>query len=153
MSGIHYDNVDVGGDVPSRREMWTVMGFIATAIIIAPTIYWLVTTDPESRKRGVTMILVMLIWSIVWNIGQWLIGERWIEVGIQNSDGTFSNLRRADPWLEFWALFVYDSIFEITMVYSPFIAIPYLLGLIKSQEIIENDEKAIKNNKRTNQIS
>ncbi|MFX1338443.1 MAG: hypothetical protein ACFFDK_07525, partial [Promethearchaeota archaeon] len=138
-SGISYSDVDVGGDVPSRREMWTIGGFIAQAIIIFPTIYWLGTTDSKSRKRGLYMILVMLVWATVWNIGQWLIGERWIEVGIQNSDGSYSNLQRADPMLEFWAM-VYDTIFEITLVYSPFLAIPYLLGLIKSEEIVVNNK-------------
>ncbi len=37
------------------------------------------------------------------------------------------------------------TIFEITLVYSPFLAIPYLLGLIKREEIevINNTEKEI----------
>lgn len=132
-NGINYNNIDVGGNVPSRRIMFTIGGTIATALIIAPTVYWLYTTDPESRKRGLYMIYVMLVWSIVWNIGQWLAGERWIEVGVQNPDGSYSNLRRADPMLEFWAM-VYDTIFDITLVYSPFLAIPYLLRLIKSEK-------------------
>ena len=133
LNGTNFTNVDVGGIVPSRRQMWDIPGIIATAIIIAPTIYWLAITDPKSRKRGLYMILIMLIWSIVWSIGQWVIGERWIEVGIVNIDGSFSDLRRADPITEFLAI-AYDAIFEITLVYSPFIAIPYLLGLIKSEK-------------------
>jgi len=143
-NGTNFTNVDVGGIVPSRRQMWDILGLIATTIIIAPTIYWLATTNSESRKRGLYMILVMLIWAIVWSIGQWIIGERWIEVGILNPDGTYSNLRRAEPILEFLAM-TYDAIFEITLVYSPFLAIPYLLGLIKSG-------KKVKNNKEMNEL-
>ena len=80
------------------------------------------------------MILIMAIWAFWWNFLSWLTGQRWIEVGTKNSDSTYSNLRRADALLEFWA-FVYNSIFEIVLVYAPFLAIPYLLGLIKSKEV------------------
>jgi len=148
LNGTNFTNVDVGGIVPSRRQMWDILGLIATVIIIAPTIYWLATTDTKSRKRGLYMILVMLIWAIVWNIGQWIIGERWIEVGILNPDGSYSNLRRAAPLLEFLAM-TYDTVFEITLVYSPFLAIPYLLGLIKSGKKVKNSKE--KNDILTNE--
>jgi hypothetical protein len=131
--GISYDNVDVGGKVPSRREMFSLNSVIGVAIIISPAIYWLIKTDSEVRKRGLYMILIMTIWAFWWNFLSWLTGQRWIEVGTKNSDGTYSNLHRADDLLEFWA-FVYNSIFEIVLVYAPFLAIPYLLGLIKSNE-------------------
>lgn len=132
-NGINYNNVDVGGEVPSRREMFSLNAIIGVAIIISPAIYWLITTDSESRKRGLYMILVMTIWASWWNYLSWLTGQRWIEVGIKNPDGSYSNLRRADPFLEIWA-FVYNTLFEIVLVYAPFLAIPYLLGLIKSDE-------------------
>ena len=131
--GIRYSNVNVGGKVPSRREMFSLNSVVGVAIIISPAIYWLITTDSESRKRGFYMILIMTVWAFWWNFLSWLTGQRWIEVGTKNPDGTYSNLRRADALLEFWA-FVYNSIFEIVLVYAPFLAIPYLLGLIKSKE-------------------
>ena len=131
--GISYKNVDVGGKVPSRREIFSLNSVVGVAIIISPSIYWLITTDSESRKRGLYMILIMAIWAFWWNFLSWLTGQRWIEIGTKNSDGTYSNLRQADDLLEFWA-FVYNSIFEIVLVYAPFLAIPYLLGLIKSKE-------------------
>jgi len=131
--GIRYTNVNVGGKVPSRREMFSLNSVVGVMIIISPAIYWLITTDSESRKRGLYMILIMTIWAFWWNYLSWLTGQRWIEVGTKNSDGTYTNLRRADDLLEFWAL-VYNSIFEIVLVYAPFLAIPYLLGLIKSKE-------------------
>lgn len=132
--GISYQNVDVGGKVPSRREMFSLNSVVGVAIIISPALYWLITTDSESRKRGLYMISIMTIWAFWWNFLSWLTGQRWIEVGTKNSDGTYSNLRRADDLLEFWA-FVYNSIFEIVLVYAPFLAIPYLLGLIKPKEV------------------
>ena len=131
--GISYTDVDVGGKVPSRREMFSLNSVVGVAIIISPAIYWLIKTDSESRKRGLYMILTMTIWAFWWNFLSWLTGQRWIEVGTKNSDGTYSNLHRANEMLEFWA-FVYNSIFEIVLVYAPFLAIPYLLGLIKSKE-------------------
>lgn len=132
--GISYANVDVGGKVPSRREMFSLNSVVGVVILISPAIYWLIKTDSESRKRGLYMILIMTIWAFWWNFLSWLTGQRWIEVGIKNSDGTYSNLRRADELLEFWAL-VYNSIFEIVLVYAPFLAIPNLLKLIKPKEV------------------
>lgn len=137
--GINYNNVNVGSNVHSRRDMFNIWAIIGALVLIPPAIYWLATTDPESRKRGLYLIGVLLVWSIPWNIVQWLGGQRWIEVGTQNPDGSYSNLRRADPMLEFWAM-VYNTVFEIALVYSPFYAIPCALGLIKNEraEIIAN---------------
>lgn len=90
---------------------------------------------PQNKKRILKLIYKMTKKvSVWWNFLSWLTGQRWIEVGTKNSDGTYSNLRRADALLEFWA-FVYNSIFEKVLVYAPFLAILYLLGLIKSNEV------------------
>lgn len=137
--GINYNNANIGGDVHSRRDMFNIWAIIGALVLIPPAIYWLATTDPVSRKRGLYMIAVMLAWAIPWNIIQWLGGKRWIEVGTRNPDGSYSNLRRADPMLEFWAMF-YNTVFEIALVYSPFYVIPCALGLIQNErpEIIQN---------------
>jgi len=78
------------------------------------------------------MFFAGLIYSICWTLSEWVIGQRWIEVGIQNPSVTNSNLRRADPLLEFSAL-AYDTIIEMALVNTAFLAIPYLLKLIKSE--------------------
>lgn len=135
--GIHFNDVNVGGDVPSRRNMFTLMAIIYLSILIAPAIYWIITTDSEPRKRGIYMFILLLINTIYWTFWQCITGQRWIEVGIVNADGTFSNLRRAPPLIEFTAL-AYDVVIEIVLAYMPFLAIPYLLKLIKSEEIKEN---------------
>jgi hypothetical protein len=74
----------------------------------------------------------MLINISIWTILEWLTGQRWIEVGIKTSEGTYLYLSRAPALVEFLAL-VYDVIIEIALMYMPFLAIPYLLGLIKSE--------------------
>ncbi|MHA2295630.1 MAG: hypothetical protein ACXAEU_26635 [Candidatus Hodarchaeales archaeon] len=77
------------------------------------------------------MISVMLIMISCWTMMEWLSGQRWIEVGIINMDGNYSNLQRAGLFVELIAL-TYDVTIEIVLAYVPFLAIPYLLGLIKS---------------------
>ena len=74
------------------------------------------------------MVMITTIWTIL----EWLTGQRWIEIGILNPNGTYSNLHRAPPLIEFLAL-AYDVVIEIVLAYVPFLAIPYLLGLIKSE--------------------
>ena len=54
-----------------------------------------------------------------------------IEIGIKNMDGTYSNLRRASPVIEFLVA-IFNAFVEIALIYMPFLAIPYLFGLIKS---------------------
>jgi hypothetical protein len=56
-----------------------------------------------------------------------------VEIGTKNPDGTYSNLRRAEPIVEF-SVIIYNAVVEIALIYMPFLAIPYLLGLIKSEE-------------------
>jgi hypothetical protein len=138
--GINFENVDVGGNVPSRRNIFTPLSLIYLFLLILPAIYWLIKTNPESRKRATSMYLVMVIFATIWTLIEWLTGQRWIEMGIQNPDGTYSNLRRAPPIVEFLAL-GYDVVIEIALAYVPFLAIPYLLRLIKTNK----KEKTLKN--------
>ena len=131
--GYNYANVKIGDpNIPSRRDMFTLGSIIFLSILIAPGIYWFIKTDQTSRKRGLYMFYVMIFTITIWTILEWLTGQRWIEIGIHNPDGTYSNLQRAPPLIEFLAL-AYDVIVEIVLAYVPFLAIPYLLGLIKSE--------------------
>jgi hypothetical protein len=130
--GFSYLNVKVGDpDIPSRRDMFTIGSIIFLSILIAPAIYWYLKTDEMPRKRGIYMFSIMLMITTIWTVLEWLTGQRWIEIGTQNPDGTYLNLRRAPPLIEFLAL-TYDVVIEIVLAYVPFLAIPYLLGLIKS---------------------
>ncbi|MFO7798016.1 MAG: hypothetical protein R6W84_17890 [Promethearchaeia archaeon] len=131
--GYNFLNVNVGDlSVPSRRDIFTIPSLIYLALFIAPFIYWYIRTNKRLRKRANHMFLLMLITVSIWTLLEWLTGQRWIEVGIKTSEGTYSNLTRAPPLIEFLAL-AYDVVIEIVLMYMPFLAIPYLLGLIKSE--------------------
>ena len=129
--GIYTPNV--GEDVPSRREVFPLWSLLIP-ILVAPAIYWFFTTDRESRKRGLSMFITMFILGSIWYLFYWLSGQRWVEIGTKNPDGTYSNLRRAEPIIEF-SVILYNATVEIALIYMPFLAIPYLLGLIKSENI------------------
>ncbi len=126
--GIYIPNV--GGDVPSRRDVFPIWELIIIVITI-PVIYWLITTDKDARKRGYYMFVTMFILGCIWYLFYWLSGQRWVEIGTRNLDGTYSNLRRAPLFIEILVM-LYNALVEIALIYMPFLAIPYLLGLIKT---------------------
>ena len=111
--------------IPSRRSMIEIGTLTALSITIAIGIIWLFTTDKESKKRGLYMIAVMLILMTVWTFGEWLAGQRWIEVGPEGGPWTL-----APPPLQFGML-AYDIVIEMGLFTLCFLAIPALLKLIK----------------------
>ena len=131
--GINFDSVPVGElSIPSRRDMKSLPATIAILIMSGIAIAWLILTDPETRRRGLAMYLVMAGFIAWWTLMEWLAGQRWIEVGTI-MDGTYTNLRRADPIIEFLAL-AYDYMVEVSLIYVPFLTIPHVLGLIKPED-------------------
>jgi hypothetical protein len=128
--GIYVPNV--GGEVPSRRDMFSILQLILI-VLVAPAIYWLVKTDQQSRKRGIYLFIIMFLLGLLWYIAYFLSGQRWIEIGIKNPDGTYTNLQRVPMGLEV-LLLIYGAAIEIALAYMPFLAIPYLLGLIKANK-------------------
>ena len=78
------------------------------------------------------MYFIMAIFIGWWTLMEWLAGQRWIEVGTI-TNGTYTNLRRADPFIEFLAL-AYDYMIEVSLIYVPFLAIPYWFKLIKTKD-------------------
>lgn len=128
--GIYIPNV--GGEVPSRRDVFPLWELVII-VLVAPAIYWFIKADKSTRKRGYYMFFTMFTLGCIWYLAYWLSGQRWVEIGIKNADGTYSNLRRADPLLELIVI-LYNALVEIALIYMPFLAIPYLLGLIKPEE-------------------
>lgn len=114
----------VGLLVPSIRDMFPIVSIIFLSSMIAINIIFFIKAEPEPRKRGIYLFFVMLIFISVWTLSEWLAGTRWIEVGL------YPFLSRAPPLIEFGAL-AYDVIVEIVLAYVPYLAIPYLLGLIE----------------------
>lgn len=122
--------VNVGGEVPSRRNMFTQLSVIYMALMVAIDAAWLMGTDPRSRRRGIAMLLVMILFATVWTLFEFIATTRWIEIG------GFPSIRRASPAVEFLAL-GYDVVVEIAMAYLPFFIIPSVLGLIRNDKVIE----------------
>ncbi|MFX0101181.1 MAG: hypothetical protein ACFFCS_16520 [Candidatus Hodarchaeota archaeon] len=123
--GIYIPNV--GGEVPSRRNVFPPWELIIVVLII-PVIYWYIKANKETRRRGLSMFIVMFVLGCIWYLAYWLSGQRWIEIG------TLDDLRRATPVVEFIVM-VYNALVEIALLYMPFLAIPYLLRLIKPDDI------------------
>ena len=114
--------------IPSRRNMTETGTIIALSIIVVIGLIWLFRTDKKSRKRGLYMIGVMIFLMIVWTIGEWFAGQRWIEIGPEGGPWIL-----APPLLQFGML-LYDIVIEMGLFTVCFLAIPSLLKLIKKQE-------------------
>ncbi len=127
--GNNFNSIAVGDPdlIYSRRNMIEIGTLIALSIMIATAIIWLVKTDKRSRKRGLYMIGIMLILMIAWSFGEWFSGQRWIEVGPE--EGPWD---RASPLLQF-GMFLYDIVIEMGLFTVCFLAVPYLLKLIKPE--------------------
>ena len=118
---------NVGGEVPSRRDMFTIPSITFLSIMVLIDIVWLIKTNKEFRKRGLLMIVGMLFIAISFTLGGWLSGNRWIEVG------TPPTYIRAPPLIEFFAL-SYDVIIEIVLCYVPYLALPCIFRFIKYKD-------------------
>jgi len=125
--GIYIPNV--GGEVPSRRDVFPIWELILIPLML-PVFIWIKRADNQTRKRGYHMFITMFILGCIWYLMYWMSGQRWAEIGIKNPDGTFSNLTRAPGWIEFLTI-LYNAFVEIALIYMILLALPYLLGLIK----------------------
>ena len=115
---------NIGGDVLSRRDMFTAESILFIAVMSLIAIVWFWRALPYERKRGLYMYLSMAAYAIFWTIGEVFSNTRWIEVG---GDGVY---QRASLPVEIFAL-SYDIFIEIALIYVPFLAAPYFLNLIK----------------------
>ncbi len=123
---------DIGGEVASRRVMFTPFGIIFLTGILIINILWLwKRANKEQRKRAIYMFMVMLAITVVFTIGEYIANTRWVEIG-----NVPDNLHQASPLIEFAAL-NYNNFIEFASMYIPFLIIPYELKLIK----IERDSQ------------
>ncbi|MFO8018071.1 MAG: 4Fe-4S binding protein [Promethearchaeia archaeon] len=138
--GIAFQDVPVGNpSIPSRRDMFPFSANLFVLLLSSIAISWLITMNSKGRKRGLSMYLIMVSFIAWWTLLEFLTGQRFIEIGTLNPDGTFSNLRRAPPLIEF-AANAYCVLVEVSLIYVPFLGIPYWLGLIKP-EVQDQSEK------------
>ena len=75
------------------------------------------------------MFVAIVGLGAVWTVAQVIAGGRWVEVGSESAGGP---LQHAGPALTA-AILGFDVVFEIAVVYLPFLAIPILLRLIRER--------------------
>jgi hypothetical protein len=127
--GSTFTTISIGNSfIPSRRNMTEIGTLTALPITIIIALVWLFRTNKESRKRGLYMFGVMLILMIAWTFGEWLAGQRWIEVGPEEGPWTLA------PPLIHIGMLLYDIVVEMGLFTLSFLAIPSLLKLIKKEE-------------------
>ncbi|GAB4307989.1 MAG: hypothetical protein Kow0069_05860 [Promethearchaeota archaeon] len=117
---------DVGGDVPSRREVFAAGPVAFLSVVGALVVAWCWRTDSQTRRRVLAMFVSMVVFAGFWTLAEFVANARWIEV--ESAGG----LVLAPPALQFGAL-AWDVVVEIALAYIPFFAVPRVLGLIKSQ--------------------
>lgn len=132
--GFNFTTINVGDlDISSRRDVFEV-GTVSTLTILSIlTIIWFIRSKKEIKKRAFFMFLVVVVEITFWSVGEWITGQRWIEVGTIDP----LNLQHANPVIEFGIL-AYDVIVEMGLFCVSFLAIPYLLKLIKSKKNLQN---------------
>jgi len=129
--GFNFTNITVGDpDISSRRDVFEVGTVTTLTILSILTIIWFIRSKKVIKKRAFFMFLVIVIEITFWSVGEWITGQRWIEVGTIDP----FNLQHANPFIEFGIL-AYDVIVEMGLFCVSFLAIPYLLKLIKTKEI------------------
>ena len=127
--GYSFATISIGDPlIPSRRNMTETGTIIALSTLVVIGLIWLFRTDKKSRKRGLYMIGVMIIYMTAWTIGEWFAGQRWIEFGPEGGPWEL-----ATPLLQFGML-MYDIVIEMGLFTLCFLAIPSLLKVIKKQD-------------------
>ncbi|MHA1734127.1 MAG: hypothetical protein ACTSU5_19465 [Promethearchaeota archaeon] len=117
-------SMDVGGDVNSRRDLFTGPALVFMLGFLALDLAWLARTSPANRERVAYMLVVMVLFGSAWTLGEFCANTRWVEVGSLPSD-----LSRAPPLVEFGA-FAWDVVMEFAFVFVPFLIVPSVLGLV-----------------------
>jgi hypothetical protein len=116
---------NVGGDVPSRRDIFAPVTLAFMICVVVLNIIWFRKHKGDVRARAAYMLLASVIVFTAWTIGEWVANTRWIEVGTLGV-----SLVLADPLVTFLAL-AWDVVVEITLVFMLAFFIPYRLHLIK----------------------
>jgi hypothetical protein len=114
-------NMPPTGEVASRRDLLNTGGLVYMSMMILFDIFWLAKAKIKVRNRALPALLVMIIFTGIWTLGEYLAKTRWIELGSSLAPG----------YLQFLGL-SYDVIVEIGLAYLPFLGLAYLFGLIKN---------------------
>jgi len=117
----------IGGDVASRRDIFSPVAIIFIGFWIFVDVFWYFKKATKNLKiRALNMFLIMTIYGVVWNLVEYISNTRWVEIGTLEP----LNLYPAPLYLEIIIL-LYDGIIEIALIYVPYLIIPSLLKHIK----------------------
>jgi uncharacterized protein (DUF486 family) len=115
----------IGQQVASRRDMTALATLIGLFVIMVFDAVWLWKANKIARRRGLYLVLAITFFTSFWTVCQYLANTRWIETRIGGS------LVQASPVLTVFA-FIWDILPETSLLYLPFLTIPYIFGKIKS---------------------
>jgi len=116
---------DIGGLVASRRHIFepkVVLGLLGLMFFDAA---WLAKAKKPVYRRAMYFFLIVAVLTSCWTMAEYAANTRWIEIA------RAGYLLEAAPLLEF-IVFVWDILAETAFIYLAFLALPYILGLIKS---------------------
>ncbi len=68
---LNYTGPDYGGNVPSRRNMFTPLPVILLIVMIVISIMFFIKAPPVLRRRGWMLFIVMILFGICWTLGEW----------------------------------------------------------------------------------
>jgi hypothetical protein len=124
-----------GGEVPSRRVISGTgeLAVVLTAAAVTSAFfltedgrrYILAVPSKEDKRRGLFLLILLIIYGAVGQIGMYLAGVRWVEIGVLGST------MHAPILIEIVG-FMYNFIFEYAFAYTQTFAIAVGLKLIKT---------------------
>lgn len=118
---------DIGGEVASRRAVFTLVSVSFLAISTLFSLVWYFKLEnSRMKKRALFMFLTLVLFATVWTVFEVVANARWVEIG---SEGSYT---RAPVAIEFLVL-AYDVVIEIGFCYMPYLAIPSLCGWISNK--------------------
>lgn len=118
---------DVGGDVKSRRDIFSLPTLTIMIIFLILDVIWYRKND-KMHKRIIIWGIFMIIFGVVWTLSEFLANTRWVEIGLAPD-----SLARAPPIIEFLT-FAWDCIVEFSLVFMPFLAIPLYFKYLKDKK-------------------
>ena len=119
-----FSHKNIAGAVASRREITSgAVVFVLLTIMFFDSI-WYRKSSQKVRLRAAAFLWVLTFLTVCWTVAEYAANKRWIEIG------TAAGLQHAPRIVEFMT-FVWDVLPETVLIYLPFLALPYIFGLIK----------------------
>ncbi len=132
--GYNYNNISVGDPtIYSRRDIFDLVTIFSITGLFVITLVWFILTNKEARKRTLYLFAMIVVFMILWTVGEWLAGQRWIEVA--------SGMTYVKPsGIAEFGILAYDIVFEMGIFGISFLSIPYLVRLIKTKKEVKESK-------------